>query len=334
MHERIECSWERNAPADGFAISRFQPNNVTPPACYAYGASRRMGKGGLSESGPDDAVASLFSEQADLRNAEEWLLQTDYTASKRSEFQETQKRRLEQVKELLLRILPEGEVNDIRFVVSGTAWAKPRVEFRTHYGWVPLRQLGYGYRTLIAWMVDFASRMVERYPDSPDPLAEPAVVLVDEIDLHLHPKWQRQLIGYLTERFPNTQFIATAHSPLIVQAAGSVGANLVVLKREGDHVVIENDPPSIRGWSIDQLLTSELVGLPSARPSEFDALMLRYQKLLSKARLTKAEKKELDKIEATIGTLPGGETAVEARRMLDLVEETQKLLKQDLTAQP
>jgi AAA domain, putative AbiEii toxin, Type IV TA system len=42
---------------------------------------------------------------------------------------------------------------------------------------------------------------------------EPAIVLVDEIDLHLHPKWQRQLIGFLTERFPNTQFIVTAHSP-------------------------------------------------------------------------------------------------------------------------
>lgn len=50
-------------------------------------------------------------------------------------------------------------------------------------------------------------------------LADPAVVLVDEIDLHLHPIWQRRLIGFLSERFPNTQFIVTAHSPLIVQAA-------------------------------------------------------------------------------------------------------------------
>lgn len=53
--------------------------------------------------------------------------------------------------------------------------------------------------------------MVDRHPDSPNPLAEPAVVLVDEINLHLH-RWQRTLIGFLTERFPNTQFIATAHS--------------------------------------------------------------------------------------------------------------------------
>ena len=121
---------------------------------------------------------------------------------------------------------------------------------------------------MIAWMVDFASRMVDRYPDSPDPLAEPAVVLVDEIDLHLHPKWQRELIGFLTERFPNTQFIATAHSPLIVQAAGE--ANIALLRREGDHVVIENDPETLHGWSIDQILTSELYGLKTARPPELE----------------------------------------------------------------
>ena len=91
-------------------------------------------------------------------------------------------------------------------------------------------------------------------------------MLVDEIDLHLHPKWQREVIGFLTERFPNTQFIVTAHSPLIVQAAA--GANLAVLKREGDHVVIENHPETIRGWRIDQVLTSDLFDLPTARPPD------------------------------------------------------------------
>src|SRR5262249_20242655 len=161
-------------------------------------------------------------------------------------------------KDVLIRILPD--VTDIRFTTPTQERPNPSVEFRTPYGWVPLRQLGYGYRTMIAWVVDFASRMVERYPDSPRPLAQPALALVDEIDLHVHPKWQRELIGFLTERFPNTQFIVTAHSPLIVQAATE--ANIALLKREGDHVVIENHPETIRGWRVDQILTSDLFGLP------------------------------------------------------------------------
>src|SRR5262249_53946197 len=132
----------------------------------------------------DDPVGGLFFDTQELRNAEEWLLRLDYSGSKSSDIQERQRKRLDQVRHLLLNILLE--VDDLRFTSPSTTNPAPRVEFKTPYGWVPLRQLGYGYQTLIAWVADLVSRLVERYPDSPDPLAEPAVVLVDEIDLHLH----------------------------------------------------------------------------------------------------------------------------------------------------
>ena len=166
--------------------------------------------------------------------------------------------------------------------------------------------LSHGYQTLIAWMVDFASRMVDRYPDSPDPLAEPAVVLVDEIDLHLHPTWQRELIGYLTERFPNTQFIATAHSPLIVQAASD--ANIALLKREGDHVEIEQRRGGhSRTGAVDQILTSDLFGLEMPGRRRSTSLLKRRKELLTRPKLSKAAQKELTEIEAKIGDLPTGE---------------------------
>ena len=86
-------------------------------------------------------------------------------------------------------------------------------------------------------MVDLAVRMFRRYPNSFDPLSEHAIVLVDEIDLHLYPRWQRTIMSFLSDRFPNTQFIVTAHSPLVVQAAKD--ANIVLLRREGDRVIID-----------------------------------------------------------------------------------------------
>ncbi len=218
-----------------------------------------MGTVALGDSLSDDPCASLFSDKADLRNPEEWLLRLDYAAIKPSHTRGKRQARLSQARELLLNILPD--VHDIRFVTPESANPTARAEFKTPYGWVPLRQLGYGYQTLITWIADLANRMVERYPDSSDPLAAPAVVLVDEIDLHLHPLWQRTLMDFLTKRFPNTQFIVTAHSPLVAQAAAD--ANLAVLRREADHVVIDNDVDRIRGWRIDQILTSELFGLPS-----------------------------------------------------------------------
>ena len=176
---------------------------------------------------------------------------------------------------------------------------------------------------MIAWMVDFASRMFDRYPDSRNPIAEPAIVLIDEIDLHLHPKWQRDLIGYLSERFINTQFIVTAHSPLVVQAAQD--ANVALLRREGDHVVIDNDVERIKGWRVDQVLTSDLFGLPSARPPQLDELLAKRNELLSKAKLTKKDNARLQKLEKQIGSLPGGETPQEIKA-IELINRTARLL--------
>jgi energy-coupling factor transporter ATP-binding protein EcfA2 len=307
----------------GATYSGFQ-GNARPPVCFAYGAGRRIGNIVLDRSSTNDATESLFLDDARLINGEEWLLNLDYSASKPSSVQGMQKQRLEMVKEVLIKVLPD--VLEIRFDASSGVRPTPAVEFKTPYGWVPLRQLGYGYRTMIAWIVDFASRMVERYPDSPDPLAEPAVVLVDEIDLHLHPKWQRELIGFLTERFPNTQFIVTAHSPLIVQAA--TDANIALLKREGDHVVIENHPETIRGWRVDQVLTSDLFGLETARPLDMEKLILKRKELLTKPRLTKGDKKALDEIEARIGPVPTGESFEQAKTMA-LIEKSLEILKKN-----
>ncbi len=177
---------------------------------------------------------------------------------------------------------------------------------------------------MIAWVVALAARMIECYPDSPDPLAGPAVVLVDEIDLHLHPRWQRELIGFLTERFPSTQFIVTSHSPLVVQAA--TDANLALLRREGDHVVIENDPETLRGWRVDPILTSDLFGLPTARPPDEEKLLLRRKELLTKPRRTRSEQKEIEEIEERIGPVPTGGSFEQARTMT-LIQESIEFLK-------
>lgn len=295
------------------------------PVCYGYGASRRLGRDASihGPSGAANGTAGLFSDDSELLDAEEWLLRIDYSASKPSPIQQRQVERRAQVIELLKRILPE--VDEIRFTQPVEERPTPTVEFLTPYGWVPLRGLGHGYRTLIAWMVDFAGRMVERYQESPNPLAESAVVLVDEIDLHLHPAWQRKLVGHLTGLFPNTQFIATAHSPLIVQAAGA--ANVAVLRREGDHVVIDNNVETIRGWRIDQILTSDLFNLPTARPPEFDDKLARRVQLLSKPTLSDDDKREVAQLEAEIGVLPSGETADEAKRILKVIEESHELIR-------
>jgi energy-coupling factor transporter ATP-binding protein EcfA2 len=282
---------------------------------WAYGASRRMAAVSLSDRPRPTQAQRVSDPEAVLFDAEETIIWADYEASKAEAGSSERKQaatRLEALKDVILKALPPEDATDLRIIGPKGGKSEPRVEVRTPYGWVPLRKLSLGYQTMVAWVTDFAVGMYEQYPDSPNPLAEPAVCLVDEIDLHLHPRWQRRIMGYLSERFPNTQFIVTAHSPLIVQAAQD--ANVVLLRRQGDHVVIDNDVETIKGWRIDQVLASDLFGV-SARPPEAEEKIEQRKQLLMKTELTPDEKKRLAELDEEVGSLPTAETPAEIRAM-------------------
>ncbi len=289
--------------------------------CYGYGANRKTGKIALSETLlSSENVSSLFSDDDTLINAEEWLLSADYAVAKSDSKTNRFQRQLDLVDQTLKQLLPD--VADIRIVLANEQKSRPTAEFLTPYGWVSISSLGLGYRTVIAWMVDLSARMIRDYPDSENPLAEPAVVLVDEIDLHLHAKWQRTIMSFLTERFPNVQFIVTAHSPLVVQAAQN--ANLVLLRREGDHVVIDNNPEVIENWRVEQVLTS-VFELPSTLPADIEPWVQRRREILAKSSLTKKDKQELKELEVKIGNLPTSESAADIQAM-DIIRKAAKLL--------
>ncbi|MCZ7556167.1 MAG: AAA family ATPase [Bacteroidia bacterium] len=271
--------------------------------CFAYGASRKMGFSSLANEKFSTASISLFDDEAPLINVEEFFLQADYEAKSTKSAGAAKQR--DEVKKLILRVLPD--VNDLRIVKSERAHGATRqVEMKTPYGWVRMRELSLGYKSLIAWIVDFASRMYYYHRLRSNPFAQPAVVLIDEIDLHLHPRWQRKILGHLSRVFPNTQFIVTAHSPLIVQTA--MDWNLVLLKRQGDRVIINNDPEAIASWRIDQILTSDLFGLPSARSEKSEKIMQERRRLLAKETLNAKERSRLEKLDLLIGLLPVDQT--------------------------
>jgi hypothetical protein len=304
----------------GSTFAKVLDEEFSALSVYKYGVNRQMPRR-QNSADFDERVSTFLDDDVALRDPEGWLLTADHNARLHGPDAERFGGFAKRVQNALISILPD--VADIQIQPSDEPGGSPRVEARTPDGWVPLRQLGFGYQSQIAWLVDFASRMFERHPDSPDPLAEPAVVLVDEIDLHMHPRWQRQVITYLTEICPNTQFIVTAHSPLVVQAAA--GANIVLLRREGDHVVIDNDPEVLRNWRVDQILTSDLFGLDSARPPQVEAQLKERRALLAKPKLTSRDRGKLARLEAEIGDLPAGESA-EDRRAMELIRRAAEKL--------
>lgn len=291
----------------GTKIERFEASQTDDfikkePLIIAYGAGRKLGRGNVDASSSMPALASLFDE-VELIDAEDLIQQLDYAALRRSTSKS--KRQNTVMKSMIAALLPDVETADNIHVYGPsplTAKQKVGVHVRTPYGEVPLSALSFGYQTMTAWLADIGYRLFRHYPDSANPLLQPAIVLVDEIDLHLHPRWQRQLRERLTEHFPAVQFIATAHSPLMAQAY--ISENLAVVRREGDHAVIVNEPDAVKGWRLDQVITSELFGLASAYSPEVELLFDMQRQLRGKRARTPAEDHRLAEIEEQLLALP------------------------------
>lgn len=278
----------------------------------AYGASRKINTKGIIRNISDTSKfsANLFDENATLLNAEEWLIQSDYVDKLR---ESNGKGKASNGKEKVIRILKtlmQDSISDIKIELLDNV---PKVLFKSHYGWVGLHQLSLGYKTLIAWMVDFASKLMAFYPDSENPLEEPAILLIDEIDLHLHVSFQRKLVKFLTNTFKNTQFIVTAHSPLVVQA--SEDANVILLERKGDTVIARQNIRDVKNWRIDQIYASELFEHQNVRSDAVTKLIQKKSSILAKAKLTEKDKSDLEKLDREIGDLPTGKDATEIEAM-------------------
>ena len=221
---------------------------------FAYGVSRYPAHTALNER-ESKPYQTLFSTEARLSDLEEWLLKLDYLSRMDDEKSQNEgRKRLDRVRRLLQgNLFPE--VRDVTFEASGGADSQVVVKFETKDATVRFDQLGFGYQTTLTWLADFCKRMFELYPDAENPLQEEAVVLVDEIDLHLHPKWQRDLVPTLSKIFPNVQFIVTTHSPHVLQSMEDV--NLYVLRRNAESGEIEAERSNVTnftGWTVEEIL--------------------------------------------------------------------------------
>lgn len=301
-----------------------------PPLVLAYGAGRHPRAADSLRPPEADPVHSLFRVESELYDAEKNLCDLEYaslTKSRSPKERQRAEKLLHRLTHMLAKILPDVQApQDVRILgPRSTAYISDRagVHVRTPSGEVPLEQLSLGYQTMFAWTMDIAWRLIEQYPRSSDPFKEPAIVIVDEIDLHLHPRWQREIRGHLTGLFPNVQFIATAHSPLMAQS--SLGQNLAVVQWQEDRVIIENDPDVVRSWRLDQVLTSDLFGFESARPPETVEQQKRRVALHQKQRLSKAERDELADLDRKALELPTAESP-EDQKAMEIIRKAAELL--------
>lgn len=279
---------------------------------YAYSASRSLGKGNLEGADLGDTIPGFINDQTELYDVQELFHTINYASlgAKGAEG-DNYTAFFGRVKKMLVSLLPDlQDIKDIKVTTPKLVNNKlqpAQFIFTTRHGVdIPFEDFSLGYKTVISWSVDLAWRLFNKYSDSKNPLAEPAIVLLDEIDLHLHPIWQLDIIKNLSKHFPNVQFIATAHSPLMIQAATE--ANYAVVKYIDDHVEVINEPGEIDGWRVDQVLTSVFFGLHTARGPMYDQLLRRRDSLASQKTLTEEERVELINITEQLSNFPVGGT--------------------------
>ncbi|HMY01299.1 MAG TPA: AAA family ATPase, partial [Agitococcus sp.] len=142
-----------------------------------------------------------------------------------------------------------------------------------------IEQLSDGYRTTLAIVMDIASRMAEANPDMPDPLQTEGVVLIDEVDLHLHPGWQQTILLDLMRTFPNIQFIVSTHSPQVVSSVKPECLRVIDWLNEHPRLL----PVLFSEGAEAQQVLLDVLGVKSARVTELQIVqkLENYQEMVA-----------------------------------------------------
>jgi hypothetical protein len=173
---------------------------------------------------------------------------------------------------------------------------KREVRVRTDDGIVPIESVSQGTASLIGWIGVLLRRLYNLYGDQPEPRERYALVLIDEIDAHMHPEWQRLLVTRLRALFPKLQIVASTHSPLIVPSLES--EEIIRLARDPKTGQIRAGAPAydVKVYRSDQILTSPLFGLGSSLSPIMEKQVREYTRLAATDHLTPEDRKRLEEL--------------------------------------
>ncbi len=199
---------------------------------------------------------------------------------------------LEAVRRALSQFLPEFSNLTVR--------RNPlRMEVEKQGKRLSVNQLSDGEKCMIALIADLARRLAIANPTLADPLQGAGVVLIDEIDLHLHPKWQRLVVPRLLEVFSGCQFIISTHSPHVIT---HVQPESLYLLRQTANGIEAEKPRESYGKNVDRIL-EDLMGMDTTRPILVDADLHTIFQTIDDGDLDTA-RKLIDALRKSIGNDP------------------------------
>lgn len=156
---------------------------------------------------------------------------------------------------------------------------------------------------MAAWVGDLLYQITETFDDYKNPLDVRGLLIIDEVDLHLHPKWQRTLLDFLNKQLPNLQLIVTTHS--VITAQQTPENSLFYCVRQGKEkpaiVQFEGDPGKLL---LNQLIVTEAFGNVPDESVDLEASRNRYRSLHRKKRKSAKDRVEMEDLADAIGAAP------------------------------
>lgn len=259
-----------------------------------------------------DAVYPLFRYDVLLQNPELMVRRLLDARRDSSGIEEI----LSMVKELLARVLQLDGPDRVFLEPNGLYIEGPS-------GKIGLSALADGFRGTVTWVLDvvawwFLHRQAWR-ERSLSPLDVHGIVLIDEVEQHLHPRWQRSIMRLLADSLPHVQFIATTHSPLVASGCEGIPVHRLA---QGTHDVV-----SPFGWLAEDVY--EIMGLTSSRAKPFETDVLQdYARLDAKrlrSKLSRAEQRRLTELRRRLATLPGDDPIRLTMELENLAERAEEL---------
>ena len=277
-----------------------------------YGASRRLGRPGIRGDERSDRagrVRTLFDADATLRPLASWAMDLHYVRGESF---------LRLIRSALAELLPDATFRDIDK-------ARKTLVFDTADGPVSLDDLSDGYQNVAAWVGDLLYRTTGAFDDYSNPLATRGLLLIDEIDLHLHVKWQRRLRRFIENKLPNFQIVATTHSPMTAQQAGR--GEVRILARPTPDAA-----PELRVYDIapDRLGLHQLIepffDVDTVDSARIASLKDQYRALKTQKRRSVDEEQRLEALRDQLADAPAWNGGEEAKAQIDALRSIQALL--------
>ena len=232
----------------------FNESNMPIYASYGvnrYVANRRnkVLEKDINLAGKLEALRDVFDPTINFQLFFEWFRgRQEYENSKRVEKETFKDAQLSAVREAILKIM-DNDFSDIKIKIDNEDAQMVAVKHHTE---LSIAQLSEGEKCVLAMTGDLARKLAIANPGRENPLEGEGVVLIDEVDLHLHPSWQGRMMPLLFRTFPNIQFIVTTHSPKVLSEIKDE-ANIFEIYQDGNAINVRKQDP-MNGWDINHIM--------------------------------------------------------------------------------